>query len=146
MTWSSPPRKTDAMTTTPLLFHSLTYADADRGLAFLSALGFAEVLVVRNEADPAIVEHAQLAWRERGGVMLGSVRPNNPHAQPSVAGQARCYLVVPKDADVDATHANAMAAGGTSIEEPSDQPYGGRVATVADPEGNHWSFGSYTGE
>ncbi|WP_404373263.1 VOC family protein [Kytococcus sedentarius] len=134
------------MTTTPLLFHSLTYADADRGLAFLSALGFAEVLVVRNEADPAIVEHAQLAWREHGGVMLGSVRPDNPHTQQSMVGQARCYLVVPTDADVDATFARAIQAGGTSIEEPSNQPYGGRVATVADPEGNHWSFGSYAGE
>lgn len=133
-------------TTKPHLFHSLTYADADRGLAFLAALGFTEVLVVRNEADPTVVEHSQLRWGENGGVMMGLVRPDNPHAHPSTAGCARCYLVVPTDADVDATYARGMAAGGASIELPSDQPYGGRVATIADPEGNHWSFGSYAGE
>jgi uncharacterized glyoxalase superfamily protein PhnB len=26
---------------------------------------------------------------------------------------------------------------------PRDEDYGGRSATVADPEGNLWSFGSY---
>ena len=36
-------------TTKPPLFHSLTYADAYKGLAFLAALGFEQILVVRND-------------------------------------------------------------------------------------------------
>lgn len=133
-------------TTKPQLFHSLTYADADKGLAFLAALGFEQILVVRNDADPSRVEHAELRWRDSGGIMLGSIRQAGPRRSPDVAGQARCYLVVPTDADVDATYEKALANGATTIEDPADQPYGGRVATVADPEGNHWSVGSYPGE
>lgn len=137
----------DHMTTTkPQLFHSLTYADADKGLAFLAALGFEQILVVRNDDDPSRVEHAELRWRDSGGIMLGSIRHAGPHKIPDTAGQARCYLVVETDADVDAIYDKALANGATTIEDPADQPYGGRVATVADPEGNHWSVGSYSGE
>lgn len=137
----------DHMTTTkPQLFHSLTYADADKGLAFLAALGFEQILVVRNDADPSRVEHAELRWRDSGGIMLGSVRDAGPHRVPDTADQARCYLAVETDADVDAIYDKALANGATTIEEPADQPYGGRVATVADPEGNSWSVGSYSGE
>ncbi|WJY99220.1 Glyoxalase-like domain protein [Corynebacterium hansenii] len=137
----------ERMTTTkPQLFHSLTYADADKGLAFLAALGFEQILVVRDDADPSRVEHAELRWRDSGGIMLGSNRRAGTHEIPDTAGQKCCYLVVPTDADVDATYEKALANGATTIEKPADQPYGGRVATVADPEGNHWSVGSYPGQ
>lgn len=42
-------------------------------------------------------------------------------------------------ADPDALYQQAMAAGATSIMEPSDQPYG-RVGGVQDAEGNQWFF------
>lgn len=132
-------------TTKPQLFHSLTYADADRGLAFLTALGFEQILIVRNDADPRRIEHAELRWRDSGGIMLGSIRQEGPHGTAGTAGRARCYLVVPTDAGVDATFEKALANGATAIEGPADQPYGGRSATVADPEGNQWSVGSYPG-
>jgi len=40
--------------------------------------------------------------------------------------------------DTDATYRNAMAAGGVSLMEPSDQFYGDRNAGVQDPSGNQW--------
>lgn len=40
--------------------------------------------------------------------------------------------------DVDAVYARALAAGGKSISEPADQPYGDRNAGVQDPSGNTW--------
>jgi uncharacterized glyoxalase superfamily protein PhnB len=40
--------------------------------------------------------------------------------------------------DTDATYAAAMAAGGVSLMEPSDQFYGDRNAGVQDPCGNQW--------
>ena len=40
----------------------------------------------------------------------------------------------------------ALAAGASVLHEPEDQDYGGRTATVRDPEGNVWSMGTYPGE
>lgn len=132
--------------TKPQLFHSVIFDDFDAGAAFLRALGFTEVLVVRNADDPTRVEHSQFRWRDNGGLMAGSVRDDSPHAGRARVGTGGAYLVVETDEDVDAAHQRALAAGGTSLESPSDQDYGGRSATVQDPEGNSWSVGSYPGE
>jgi len=40
--------------------------------------------------------------------------------------------------DVDATHKQAIQAGGTSLREPADQFYGDRSGGVLDPCGNQW--------
>jgi uncharacterized glyoxalase superfamily protein PhnB len=40
--------------------------------------------------------------------------------------------------DADATFAKAIAAGGTSMGEPADRPYGERSGFVRDAYGNHW--------
>jgi PhnB protein len=47
--------------------------------------------------------------------------------------------------DCDATYAQALKAGATSISEPNEQPYGERLATVKDASGNIWriSFPTY---
>ncbi len=48
--------------------------------------------------------------------------------------------------EVDPAYARAVAAGATVLAEPEDREYGGREFTLADPEGNLWSIGSYRGE
>lgn len=127
------------MTTT--LFHSLAYTDARAAIEFLTkGLGFAVAGVYPDPDDDAKVLHAQLDWPGGGGIMFGSVGG----AQPT--GVARAYLVVPTDADVDRLHHQALAHGFTAVREPADMDYGGRGSTVADPEGNQWSIGSYPGE
>jgi PhnB protein len=45
--------------------------------------------------------------------------------------------------DVDAAFARAIAAGATSMEEPSDKFYGDRMGTIGDPFGNWWSLGCH---
>jgi uncharacterized glyoxalase superfamily protein PhnB len=40
--------------------------------------------------------------------------------------------------DTDATYAKALAAGGTSIYEVADMPYGERSGGIKDPCGNSW--------
>jgi uncharacterized glyoxalase superfamily protein PhnB len=40
--------------------------------------------------------------------------------------------------DADATFARALEAGGTSIGDPEDRPYGERSGFIRDPYGNHW--------
>ena len=40
--------------------------------------------------------------------------------------------------DCDAMYAQALAAGGKSLREPADQPYGDRMSGVRDPFGYKW--------
>jgi PhnB protein len=54
---------------------------------------------------------------------------------------AAIYLYVP---DVDAVYQRAVEAGGASILEPTDQPYGDRSAYVKDPFGNVWYIATHT--
>jgi uncharacterized glyoxalase superfamily protein PhnB len=59
----------------------------------------------------------------------GGVRPPHP-----------AFLYVYVD-DVDAAYARGLEQGVTEVvEEPSDQPYGDRRATVIDPQGNTWQL------
>jgi PhnB protein len=44
--------------------------------------------------------------------------------------------------DVDRTHRRAVRAGATSLEEPSDLPYGDRRGMVRDEWGNTWQIAS----
>jgi uncharacterized glyoxalase superfamily protein PhnB len=53
---------------------------------------------------------------------------------------AMFYLYVP---DVDAVHRQAVAAGATSFQEPTDQPYGDRSAAVKDAFGNKWYIATH---
>lgn len=135
------------MTANCQLFHSLSFDDAEAGIAFLTAAGFTERVVHRDPADPSVVVHAEFAWRQTGGVMFGSNRGRTDTADfTDAVGQARCYCVVETDADVDRVHAATVGVGATSIRAPEGQDYGGRTCVVRDVEGNLWSFGSYRGE
>ncbi len=49
--------------------------------------------------------------------------------------QSTFMLYVP---DVDASYRRALTAGATSMSEPTDQPYGQRMAGVVDGFGNQW--------
>jgi uncharacterized glyoxalase superfamily protein PhnB len=71
-----------------------------------------------------------------GAVLLGSLREDDAFA----TGRAVLYLV---DADPDARHAAAVAAGADVVMGLTDQPYGSREFAVADPEGNVWTVGTY---
>jgi PhnB protein len=53
---------------------------------------------------------------------------------------AMFYLYVP---NVDAVHRQAVAAGATSFQEPTDQPYGDRNAAVKDSFGNKWYIATH---
>ena len=120
------------------LWHSLSFRDAEVMMTWLKAVGFTEHAVHRDPGDPSLVVHAEMLGPGGGGIMFGSHRGDNDlHKQP---GAAAAYLVVD---DPDAAHAAALAAGGSSLREPRDEEYGGRGASVADPEGNTWSFGTY---
>ena len=48
--------------------------------------------------------------------------------------------------DADAVYKKAVAAGATLIDEPRDQEYGERSASVKDPAGNFWYIATHKGE
>jgi uncharacterized glyoxalase superfamily protein PhnB len=115
----------------------MTFTDADRMIAWLGAVGFTEHATYRDEQDATTVVHAEWLWPGGGGVMFGSHRPGG--AVDNV-GRSAAYLVTD---DPDDAFCRAVEAGATVEREMVDQEYGGRGGSVADPEGNHWSFGSY---
>jgi PhnB protein len=47
--------------------------------------------------------------------------------------------------DADAMYAQALRAGATSVEPPTDTPYGDRSAAVKDPFGNTWYLNTFLG-
>jgi PhnB protein len=47
--------------------------------------------------------------------------------------------------DADAVYQKALAAGATVIDEPADQEYGERSASVKDPAGNYWYIATHKG-
>ncbi len=47
---------------------------------------------------------------------------------------------VDERAQVDRAFASAVRAGAEVVAEPTDRPWGGRSAYVADPEGNRWEI------
>lgn len=47
--------------------------------------------------------------------------------------------------DADAMYAQALRAGATSVEPPTDKPYGDRSAGVKDPFGNTWYLNTFLG-
>lgn len=128
----------------PTVWPTFVYDDAPAAIEFLrSAFGFTVALVVPNEQNPSVIEHAQLRWPEGGGVMLGSAnRPGNEFSQRPT-GTTSVYVVT---SDPDGVHDRAMAAGAELVYPLQDQDYGSRDFSVKDPEGNTWSFGTYAGE
>jgi PhnB protein len=108
--------------------------DVPRLLAFLAATFGAEELM-RIPGPDGSVRHAEVRIDD-SIVMLGE-RPRGE--QPVVCS---VHVYVP---DVDRAYRAALTAGGSSVVEPRDLPYGDRSGGVKDPEGNLWWIGTYLG-
>ena len=126
-----------------MVWPTLIYDDAPAAIEFLKAVGFTSAIVVPNDEDPSVIEHCQLRWPEGGGVMLGTAGRDGNEFSQRPTGCGAVYVVT---ADPDAAFDRAVAAGATAFSKMVDQDYGGRGGSVADAEGNLWSFGDYRGE
>lgn len=127
------------------LFATFKFHDAQRAIGLLKAMGFTQSALYTDDSDPAVVHHAEFAWRDRGGIMFGSTGAGGAELD-RLAGQGTCYCVTETDQQVDAIHAAALAAGATSLNAPYGPDQGGRECAVTDPEGNIFTFGSYAGQ
>jgi uncharacterized glyoxalase superfamily protein PhnB len=130
-------------TPAPQVWPTLRARDARTLIRFLvDAFGFEE-RVVYGDGDR--VDHAQLSWPPGGGIMLGSAQAADSadddwSLRPGTFG---AYVVTD---DPDKLYARATSAGATVLRELHETDYGSRDFAVRDPEGNHWSFGTYRGE
>src|SRR4051794_39186692 len=119
----------------------LSYADAPAALSWMEAVGFA--VVHRELGDDGALVHTEVRWGEAGLMVSGS---DEGHERPRLLGSSTGqgpYLLLARPAGVDAWHARAVAAGGTSVIPPEDTQWGSRRARVLDPGGIEWSVGTY---
>ena len=124
-----------------VVWPTLRYRDAPAAIRFLvDAFGFEEIAVYPGETAGEVA-HAELRWPGGGGVMLGSIREGSFIADLP-PGVGSVYIVTDSP---DALYARAEAAGATIIAGLRDEDYGSREFTARDPEGVHWSFGTYRG-
>jgi uncharacterized glyoxalase superfamily protein PhnB len=126
---------------TPFIYPFIRYQDAPKAIDFLcAAFGFERVTVIPGEGNS--VAHATLRLGD-GMIMVGTgASPLSRGARGADAGRAEhgLYVFVP---DADAHHAQAKAAGADVTREVENTEYGSREYSVLDPEGYHWSFGTY---
>jgi PhnB protein len=100
----------------------ITVLEADRFIAFLKQTFDAEE-VSRHSHGPGF--HAEVRIGDEM-LMIGPAQPG--HEAPAIL---HVYVN-----DCDATFARAISAGGKSMGEPADRPYGERSGFVVDPFGN----------
>ena len=115
----------------PPTYHTLTpylvVKDAARVIDFATqAFGATEVHVMKGPNGE--IRHGDLVIGN-SHIMLGEASGPWPSQPTSL------YLYVP---DCDALYKKALAAGGTSVQEPKTQFYGDRHGAVKDPAGNTW--------
>ena len=108
----------------PPVVPCVRYADPPRASAWLTAvLGAREI--VRATLPDGWVGHIEML-HGTGVILLARG-----------AGSSLTQVFVP---DVATASAQAVAAGGTVLEEPADRPWGVRQSLVADPEANQWAL------
>jgi len=90
------------------------------------AFGAKEVHIMKGPNGE--VAHGDLVIGD-SHIMLGQANGPWPSQPTSL------YLYLP---DCDSVYKQALAAGGTSVQEPKTQFYGDRHGAVKDPSGNTW--------
>ncbi len=123
----------------PSIWASVVSDNAQALRDWLLALGFTQDLMIPGER-PGAIHHCQLDWPEGGRVMLSSTGERATPCRPGT-----CSLHV-GTSDPDGVMARAVSAGATVVNPLVNQPdYRSRDFTVADPDGNHWTFATFAG-
>ncbi len=108
--------------------------DAHKIIPFLESAFGAEVLGIAKSPEGKLL-HSTVK------IGIATLEVNEAHGDFQTAP---CYLHVYVP-DADAVYAQALRAGATSVEPPTDKPYGDRSAAVNDPFGNTWFLATYLG-
>lgn len=106
--------------------------NAGKVLAFLEH-AFGGKVVDRFDGPNGALMHCEVMLGD-SVVMFGDPMPGYDAMPASLA------YYVDDGAEVDAAYKRALASGATSVNEPKDQFYGYRSATVKDAGGNKWTI------
>jgi uncharacterized glyoxalase superfamily protein PhnB len=118
---------------------SVVSDDAPAVRDWLLALGFTEDLRIPGERE-GTTHHSQLDWPDGGRVMLSSTGERDTPCRPGSSWQ---HVVC---SDPDAVWHRARGIGARVVHEIVDQTdYPAREFTVADPDGNYWTFSTFAG-
>ncbi len=115
----------------PKGFHSVTpYFVVNDGEKFMNFVveAFDAEIVERHNDDDGLLQHAAVKIFDS---MIEASQGGGKYPPMTLA----IHLYVP---DCDAVYTKAIAAGGESIFEVADMPYGERSGGVKDPCGNQW--------
>jgi len=107
---------------------------SDKMIPFVEAAFGAEAMGVAKSPEGLIL-HATIRIGN-ATLEIGEARGDFPPMP------CHLHIYVP---DSDAAYAQALRAGATSVEPPSDKPYGDRSAGVKDPFGNTWYVNTFLG-
>jgi uncharacterized glyoxalase superfamily protein PhnB len=106
---------------------------------WLLGLGFTEDLIIPGEGD-GLIHHCQLDWPEGGRILLSSTGERITPCRP---GTSSLHVVT---GDPDTVMERAVELGAAIVHPPVDQTdYPSRDFTVADLDGNHWTFATFAG-
>jgi PhnB protein len=121
----------------PESYHTVTpylvVRNADKTIEFMKKAFGGELSFEAMTRPDGKIGHADVRIGD-SHVMIGEASDQHP-AMP-----AMIHLYVP---NVDAVYQRAVAAGGASMMEPTDQFYGDRTSSVRDPSGNHWYIATH---
>jgi PhnB protein len=136
------PANKPAVNPVPRGFRTVTpYLVAEDGLGLLE---FAEQAFGAEEDLRAMTPGGGVHGEVRIGdsrLMIGGGTPGHKFQSTLHPNALHVYVE-----DADAVCQKALAAGATLIDEPRDQEYGERSATVKDAAGNYWYIATHKGE
>jgi PhnB protein len=101
---------------------------------FAKAFGAKEKLCMRD--DKGRIAHAEVEIGDSVMMMADEHPEIQAYAVAHYGGSPVNLMLYVENCD--ATYAQAIAAGATSLREPADQPYGDRMAGILDPFGYKW--------
>ncbi|MEP6650824.1 MAG: VOC family protein [Lapillicoccus sp.] len=121
----------------------ISYDDAHAARKWLATLGFEEGIFVESPDGerPHEIQHSEMLWPEGGRVMVHT-RGRVDDTSATAPGNGNVYVVCD---DPDAVWERARALEATVLRPMEDTDYGSRGFSIADAEGNAWSFGTYAG-
>jgi PhnB protein len=128
----------------PAQYHTLTPFLTLRGAAqaiefYKKAFGAEELL--RMPGPDGTVMHAELRIGD-SVVMMGEEAPEMGATSPATLGGATAGLMLYVQ-DCDRAFAQAVKAGATSVQEPTDMFWGDRYGQLKDPFGHRWSIATH---
>ncbi len=123
---------------TSTLTPSVKYNDPRQAIRWLTDVLEFRAAVIHEDPEGGLA-HAELVWRT-GIVYIEGRSPDPPWGD---VGPASIALSAPDAETVDRYYQRAIATSAEIIGPLNDAPYGSHEFVLRDPEGNHWTVGTY---